>query len=159
MAAMNPSRRLGRADTLRMEQRIRRRSSPLQNLSMRAFGRPQGVLGKLGGVIMARTNRAIAARVVELLNIQPSDRGLEVGFGPGVGMQLRVERVGGGGGVGMDGSGEVVEQATARNGAGVARGRVGLQRGRGERLPFANETFDKALAINSMQIWPDPVAA
>src|SRR5262249_30689457 len=28
-----------------------------------------------------------------------------------------------------------------------------------ERLPFANETFDKALAINSMQIWPDPVAA
>ena len=24
-----------------------------------------------------------------------------------------------------------------------------------ERLPFANETFDKALAINSMQAWPD----
>jgi ubiquinone/menaquinone biosynthesis C-methylase UbiE len=34
-----------------------------------------------------------------------------------------------------------------------------LQRGSVERLPFANETFDKALAINSMQIWPDPVAA
>jgi hypothetical protein len=42
MAAMNPSRGLGRADTLRMEQRLRRRSSPLQSLSMRAFGRPQG---------------------------------------------------------------------------------------------------------------------
>jgi ubiquinone/menaquinone biosynthesis C-methylase UbiE len=24
-----------------------------------------------------------------------------------------------------------------------------------ERLPFADETFDKALAINSMQAWPD----
>src|SRR6516162_475416 len=144
MAAMNPSRGLGGADTLRMEQRIRWRSSPLQNLSMRAFGRPQGVLGKLGGVIMARTNRAIAARVVELLNIEPSDRVLEVGFGPGVGIQLLEE---------------MVEQATARNAAAVECGRVELQRGSVERLPFANETFDKALAINSMQIWPDPVAA
>src|SRR5262245_47087224 len=47
MAAMNPSRGLGGVDTLRMEQRIRGRSSPLQSLSMHAFGRPQGVLGKL----------------------------------------------------------------------------------------------------------------
>jgi ubiquinone/menaquinone biosynthesis C-methylase UbiE len=159
MAAMNPSRGLGRADTLRMEQRIRRRSSPLQSLSMRAFGRPQGVLGKLGGVIMARTNRAIAARVVELLNIQPSDRVLEVGFGPGVGIQLLAEKITSGEVVGIDCSEEMVEQATARNAAAVGCGRVELQRGSVERLPFANETFDKALAINSMQIWPDPLAA
>jgi ubiquinone/menaquinone biosynthesis C-methylase UbiE len=25
-------------------------------------------------------------------------------------------------------------------------------------LPFADDTFDKALAINSMQVWPDVVA-
>src|SRR5262245_19735689 len=93
MAAMNPSRGLGHADTLRMEQRIRRRSSPLQSLSMRAFGRPQGVLGKVGGVIMARTNLAIAARVVEVLNMQPCDRVLEVSFGPGVGIHLLAEKV------------------------------------------------------------------
>src|SRR6516225_7533187 len=123
------------------------------------IGRPQGVLGKLGGVIMARTNRAIAARVVELLNIQPSDRVLEVGFGPGVGIQLLAEKVTSGEVVGIDCSEEMVEQATARNAAAVECGRVELQRGSVERLPFANETFDKALAINSMQIWPDPVAA
>src|SRR5262249_62002579 len=115
MAAMNPSRGLGRADTFRMEQRIRRRSSPLQSISMRAFGRPQGVLGKLGGVIMARTNRAIAARAVELLNIQPSDRVLEGGFGPGVGIQLLAEKVTAGQGVGIDCSEEMVEPATGRN--------------------------------------------
>src|SRR5215472_1546159 len=71
------------------------------------------VLGKLGGVIMARTNRAIAARVVELLNIQPSDRVLEVGFGPGVGIQLLAEKVTSGEVVGIDCSEEMVEQATA----------------------------------------------
>jgi ubiquinone/menaquinone biosynthesis C-methylase UbiE len=25
-------------------------------------------------------------------------------------------------------------------------------------LPFDDNTFDKALAINSMQVWPDPIA-
>src|SRR5262245_51893128 len=53
----------------------------------------------------------------------------------------------------------VGEAATARNAAAVECRRVELQLGSVERLPFANETFDKALAINSMQIWPDPVAA
>jgi len=27
-----------------------------------------------------------------------------------------------------------------------------------EHLPFADNAFDKALAINSMQVWPDPAA-
>ena len=33
----------------------------VKSLLMRAFGRPEGVLGKLGGIIMARTNQKIAA--------------------------------------------------------------------------------------------------
>ena len=151
MAAMKSSLGLSRADTLRMEQPMRRRSSPLQSLSM--------LLGKLGGVIMAWTNRAIAARVVELLNSQPSDKALEVGFGPGVGIQLLAEKATSGEVAGIDCSEEMVEQATAQNAAAVECGRVELQLGSVERLPFANETFDKALAINSMQILARPVAA
>ena len=33
-----------------------------------------------------------------------------------------------------------------------------LRRGSVERLPFDDDAFDKALAVNSMQIWPDPAA-
>jgi ubiquinone/menaquinone biosynthesis C-methylase UbiE len=33
--------------------------------------------------------------------------------------------------------------------------RADLRYGSVERLPFADETFDRALAINSMQAWPD----
>ena len=33
--------------------------------------------------------------------------------------------------------------------------RADLRCGSVERLPFADETFDKVLAINSMQAWPD----
>jgi hypothetical protein len=34
---------------------------------MRTFGRPQGILGRLGGIIMARTNAGCGAWVTDLL--------------------------------------------------------------------------------------------
>jgi ubiquinone/menaquinone biosynthesis C-methylase UbiE len=37
-------------------------------------------------------------------------------------------------------------------------GRVDLRHGSVESLPFDNNSFDRALAINSMQVWPDAVA-
>src|SRR5438128_250196 len=122
---------------------------------MRAFGRPQGVLGRLGGVIMARMNQEIAARAIELLDVQPSDRVLEIGFGPGVGIQLLAGIVSSGLVAGVDDSEEMVEQARARNAKAIASGRVELRPASVERLPFDNDTFDKALSINSMQVWPD----
>ena len=53
----------------------------MKRLLMRAFGRPEGVLGKLGGIIMAGMNQKVAARAVELLDFQPNDRVPEIGFG------------------------------------------------------------------------------
>ena len=55
-----------------------------RSILMRMFGRPHGALGRLGGIIMARTNEHCGAWVVELLEIRPNDHVLEVGFGPGV---------------------------------------------------------------------------
>ena len=37
------------------------------------FGRPKGILGRLGGLIMARMNRKCAAEVIDLLDVQPHD--------------------------------------------------------------------------------------
>ena len=52
----------------------------------------------------------------------------------------------------------MVEQARARNAAAIERGSVDLRHGSVESLPFDDAIFDKALAINSMQVWPDPAA-
>jgi ubiquinone/menaquinone biosynthesis C-methylase UbiE len=122
------------------------------------FGRPQGVLGRLGGIIMARMNRNLAGWTVALLDVQPHDRVLEVGFGPGVGIELLAGVVSSGRVAGVDVSEEMVEQARVRNVEAIQRGKVELRRGSVEALPFAPEMFDKAMAINAMQVWPDAVA-
>jgi ubiquinone/menaquinone biosynthesis C-methylase UbiE len=124
-------------------------------LLMRMFGRPKGVLGRLGGVIMARVNRDAAAQIIEMLDVRADDKVLEVGFGPGVAIQLLLHRVPAGSVAGIDNSQEMVRQAAARNAAALRNRRVDLRYGSVERLPFADGTFDKALAINSMQAWPD----
>jgi ubiquinone/menaquinone biosynthesis C-methylase UbiE len=130
----------------------------VKSILMRAFGRPEGILGKLGGIIMARTNQKMAARAIELLDVRSSDQVLEVGFGPGVGIQLLAAKVLTGRVAGIDRSEEMLKQATARNAVGIEKGRVDVRGGSAESLPFENATFDKALAINSMQVWGDAMA-
>ena len=132
--------------------------SVMRNILMHMFGCPRGALGRLGGIIMARTNEACGAWVTELLEVGPNHSVLEVGFGPGVIIQRLSKLTSAGHIAGIDPSQEMMKQARARNAAAIKSGRVELRPGSVERLPFDDETFDKGLAINSMQVWPDPAA-
>jgi ubiquinone/menaquinone biosynthesis C-methylase UbiE len=122
---------------------------------MRMFGRPSGLLGRLGGIILARTNRKAAETAIELLSVQPDETVLEIGFGPGIAIELLAGRVRSGHVAGVDPSAEMVRQATNRNAQAIRSGRVDLRRAGADQLPFADAAFDKALAVNSMQLWPD----
>ena len=53
------------------------------------FGKPSGFLGSIAGFIMAKRSSNIERNEwgISLLNIQPSDHVLEIGFGSGVGIQ------------------------------------------------------------------------
>jgi ubiquinone/menaquinone biosynthesis C-methylase UbiE len=132
--------------------------SVLRPVLMHMFGRPRGVLGRIGGVVMAHTNENCGAWVTELLEIGPCDSVLEVGFGPGVIIQRLSKLALNGHVAGIDPSKVMVEQARARNAIGIKGGLVDLRRGSVESLPFDDNSFDKALAINSMQVWPDAYA-
>jgi len=124
----------------------------MQSVFRRMFGQPRGFLGRLGGVIMARTNDACGAWVI----LSSNEMVLEVGFGPGTAIRrlsALAAHV-----AGVDASREMVAQAKARNAIAVKNGRVELRHGSIEDLPFASDTFHKAMAINSMQIWPDAMA-
>lgn len=127
-----------------------------RNILLHMFGHPRGLPSRLGGIIMARTNCRHAAWVIDLLDVQQHDTVLEVGFGPGVAVQLlagSARHV-----AGVDPSIEMLRQAAKRNAEAISQGCVDLRQGCADRLPFAVGSFDKAAAINSMQVWPDAPA-
>jgi ubiquinone/menaquinone biosynthesis C-methylase UbiE len=107
-------------------------------------------------MMMACMNRDCGAWVGDLLEVGPNDSVLEVGFGPGVLIQRLSQQAGHV--AGIDPSGVMVGQARARNRSAARSGRVDQRHGSVESLSFDDDTFDKALAINSMQVWPDAVA-
>lgn len=125
---------------------------------MRAFGRPEGLLGRIGGRVMERMNRPAAAWGVGLLGPRENEHVLEIGFGPGVAIEILTAAAPGIRVAGIDPSDAMLRQATRRNLAAIARQAVDLRRGTADDLPFADRSFEAALAINSMQVWPDALA-
>jgi ubiquinone/menaquinone biosynthesis C-methylase UbiE len=144
--------------TMHNNQQQQQQLGIVDSLLMQMFGRPKGILGQLGGFILARTKRDFTQWVIHLLEVQPDDKVIEVGFGPGVAIQILADAVSTGYVAGVDYSEEMVEQARVRNAKAIEAGLVQLQYGLVEALPFADDTFDKALAINSMQVWSDAIA-
>jgi ubiquinone/menaquinone biosynthesis C-methylase UbiE len=124
-------------------------------IAMRMFGCPSGVLGRLGGLIMARTNHGHGCKVAERLQVSSSDYVLEIGFGSGAVIECLTRLVAQGHVAGVDPSPVMVAQACSRNAAAIERGQVELLRGFADNLPFDEDVFDKGLTINSMQLWPD----
>lgn len=121
-----------------------------------AFCMPQGMLGRLGGWLMS-LDRGLPAWVLDLLEINPSDAVLEVGSGPGVGVELAAARAYEGWVVGVDPSETMLEMARRRNRARIEAGRIELCLGAIDKLPFDEATFDAAMTLNSLHLWPDPV--
>ena len=115
---------------------------------MRMFVRPEGLLVRLGGIILARSNRKFAEEIVAFLDVRASEKVLEVGFGPGVGVELLARSATGGSIAGIDPSEEMVAQATARNAVAIRTGSVVLRHGSVDSMPFEDDAFDTALAIN-----------
>jgi SAM-dependent methyltransferase len=123
---------------------------------VRQFGNPRGSAGRVAGWVMAhrRSNRLRNEWVVDLLEVRPTDRVLEVGFGPGLAI---AELAGRAGHVyGIDRSGVMVRQASRRNRAAVDAGRVELVHTPVDRLPRFDEPVDAVLAVNSLGFWPAP---
>ena len=121
------------------------------------FGNPSGLFGKFIGNGMARNNVYDARWTVSLLNIQPQDHLLEIGFGPGVSTQLASEKAAKGFVAGIDHSQSMVQAASRRNAAAIQSGLVELQHGDVSSLPYPDQSFDMAFSLHSIYFWPNPL--
>jgi ubiquinone/menaquinone biosynthesis C-methylase UbiE len=102
------------------------------------------------------SNRQRSGWVVSLLDMQPADQVLEIGFGPGLTV-AELARAGAGHVYGIDHSCTMLRQASRRNAAAIRAGRVTLIRAAADQIPPAVDgPFDAILAINSLGFWPAP---
>lgn len=100
---------------------------------------------------MGRYSRHLAPQMADLAAISPGQRAIDVGCGPGALTSELVARLGPASVAAVDPSASFVEAARERN-AGVD-----VRLGSAADLPFADATFDAALAQLVVHFMPDPV--
>jgi trans-aconitate methyltransferase len=124
------------------------------------FKKPSGPFGHIVGWIMAArsSNRERSRWTVDLLHIDPDDRVLELGCGPGVALEQVARRLLSGIVTGIDHSPVMVKQAARRNREAIAAGRVLVRAGTIENVRAADGPFTKIFSVNMIQFVPDQAA-
>jgi SAM-dependent methyltransferase len=112
---------------------------------------PTGLFGRLMGRLMNRHNARMNAFALELLELTPADRVLEIGFGGGATLSTLIERAGFV--AGIDRSQVMAERAKARYAGDMAAGRAEFREGTIEALPFEAASFDKVCTVNTIYFW------
>jgi len=101
---------------------------------------------------MGRYSEPLAVSFVDLADVRPGQRVLDIGCGPGALTAQLVERLGAAEVVAIDPSAPFVEAMRARFPD------VDVRSGVAEQLPFPDDTFDLALAQLVVHFMTDPVA-
>ena len=117
-----------------------------------------GMAGGAVARVMAIVNADMERDAIEALAPAAGDAVLEIGFGPGVGIEMLARQLAGGRVAGVDPSVAMRRAAERRNRAAIRDGRVELRLAPAHALPFEDASFDGAFAVNSMQLW-DPLDA
>ncbi|GAA4237929.1 hypothetical protein GCM10022254_51770 [Actinomadura meridiana] len=110
-----------------------------------AFVLPRGLRGRLAARVMLRMNRQ--DEVARLLDVQPGERVLEIGYGPG-GLIRRLSGSAAGRVCGVDPSPEMREMARAH------AANADLRLGTAEDTGFGDAEFDCAVTVNTVGLWP-----
>jgi|SRR5262245_22788275 len=121
---------------------------------------PSGLFGKhLTSRVLNRVSGPMNQRTVELLELHPGERVLEVGFGGGDLIDRMAGIVSRGRIVGVDFSSAMVELGRRRFARLIESGRLELHCASAEQLPHDAGQFTKACTVNTVYFWSDPLVA
>lgn len=118
---------------------------------------PEGIVGIAVTAGLNKTNASLYAATVAKLAVQEQERVLEIGFGNGHEIERLLSCASSLVYAGIDVSETMVAEATLRNAVPIAKGQVTLHHGSSSALPFPPGSFDKALALNTVYFWENPV--
>ncbi len=121
--------------------------------------KPRGAAGVVMGWLLESGNAIQNRATVEALDPPAGGAVLEVGFGPGHALEMLANKVPLGLVAGLDHSPLMVARARRRLNGRRGDAALDLRLGDAGDLPFPDERFDLAFAVNSFQQWPDPEGA
>jgi arsenite methyltransferase len=117
----------------------------------RQLSHPIGFIGVAIRHLMNRHNARMNAFAVQQLQLEPSDRVLEIGFGGGVILPALLNAAAFV--TGVDRSSDVIEWAQRHFAKAIKAGRAEFRQGNVESLPFEKAAFDKVCTVNTIYFW------
>ncbi|XP_014788729.1 uncharacterized protein LOC106882529 [Octopus bimaculoides] len=114
-------------------------------------------MGRFVKRILTEKWRHMELLAVENCQLHPNHNVLEVGFGPGIGLQAAYNIIKNGNGkvVGLDLSPYILEEATKILSEGIVKKQVELHLGNVMEMPFESNSFDRLFHCNTFYFWPD----
>lgn len=120
--------------------------------------KPVGKIGKSVGAEMNEHHRDLWEWGLSHVEIARDASILDIGCGGGKSLQVLAQLAPQGKVTGIDYSADMVEMSADLNRDLIEAGRVCVSRGNVEKLDFADETFDQAVAFETYYFWPDQQA-
>lgn len=119
-------------------------------------GKPQGEDGNVMLLRMNDSHFEVTGWGLEHWKIRESDEVLDIGCGGGAALKRMSKWITTGHLTGVDYSRTSVAVSKETNKEAVAEGKMKILEGSVEQLPFAEESFDKIVTVESFYFWPDP---
>lgn len=122
----------------------------------RQLANPSGFVGRVVlGPLWNKRNSALNDVAYQALALTPADRVLEIGFGGGYLLGRMSAIITTSCLSGVDVSEAMVEFCRKRYQGAIQAGRLELEVGSADRLPYPNAHFTKAVSVNSIFYWED----
>ena len=123
------------------------------------IGNPRKPEGTEGEEMLERMNQShyeVTGWALSYWEMQEDDRVLDIGCGGGATLHRMAEKVTSGHVTGVDYSDISVETSRRNNEKNIKSGKMDVLEGSVENLPFADDSFDKIITVESFYFWPDP---
>lgn len=123
------------------------------------IGNPRKPQGEEGAWMLRRMNEshwAVTGWALDFLTFGDCDRVLDIGCGGGATLKRMSGLVKRGHLTGVDYSAVSVAESGSLNEADVRSGKIKIVEASVEKLPFADESFDKIITVESFYFWPNP---
>ena len=124
----------------------------------RQSSHPRGWLGAIVSRVMVRDTARVNDAALASVAADTGEAILEIGCGAGRSLQRLAAKCPASSFAGIDPSAVMLAAARRRNAAPIAAGRVQVQAGVADAIPFADGSFDAAFSVHTLYFWPDLAA-